>query len=91
VPAVALFRSLGDPARLAIVSRLAEGEARVVDLTRLLGLAQFALAAYVSVEALRSLFGDDEPQRSTVGIVLVAVSVVVMPLLSWAQRAPAAN
>lgn len=46
----------------------------------------FALAAYVSVEALRSLFGDDEPQRSTVGIVLVAVSVVVMPLLSWAQR-----
>jgi predicted Co/Zn/Cd cation transporter (cation efflux family) len=86
VPAVALFRSLGDPARLAIVSRLAEGEARVVDLTRLLGLAQFALAAYVSVEALRSLFGDDEPQRSTVGIILVAVSVVVMPLLSWAQR-----
>jgi DNA-binding transcriptional ArsR family regulator len=32
-PAVALFRSLGDPARLAIVSRLAQGEARVVDLT----------------------------------------------------------
>ena len=39
-PAVALFRSLGDPARLAIVTRLAQGEARVVDLTRLLGLAQ---------------------------------------------------
>ena len=28
----------------------------------------------------------DEPDRSTVGIVLVAVSVVVMPFLSWAQR-----
>src|SRR6201991_647478 len=39
-PAVALFRSLGDPTRLAIVRRLAEGEARVVDLTRALGLAQ---------------------------------------------------
>jgi len=38
-PAVALFRSLADPARLAIVSRLAQGEARVVDLTRMLGLA----------------------------------------------------
>jgi hypothetical protein len=31
------FRSMGDPTRLAIVSRLAEGEARVVDLARLLG------------------------------------------------------
>ena len=39
-PAMALFRSLGDPARLAIARRLAEGEARVVDLTRGLGLAQ---------------------------------------------------
>jgi DNA-binding transcriptional ArsR family regulator len=40
VPAAALFRSLGDPARLAIVRRLAGGEARVVDLTGELGLAQ---------------------------------------------------
>ena len=39
-PAVALFRSLGDPTRLAIVLRLVQGEARVVDLTRALGLAQ---------------------------------------------------
>jgi hypothetical protein len=30
-PAAALFRSLADPARLAIVTRLAQGEARVVD------------------------------------------------------------
>jgi ArsR family transcriptional regulator, cadmium/lead-responsive transcriptional repressor len=28
-PAAALFRSLGDPVRLAIVGRLAKGEARV--------------------------------------------------------------
>ena len=33
VPAVALFRSLGDETRLRIVTRLAGGEARVVDLT----------------------------------------------------------
>ena len=36
-PAVALFHSLSDPTRLAILERLAEGEARVVDLTSLLG------------------------------------------------------
>jgi DNA-binding transcriptional ArsR family regulator len=46
--AVALFRSLGDPARLAIVSRLAEGEARVVDLTRLLGLAQSTVSKHLA-------------------------------------------
>ncbi len=46
--AVALFRSLGDPARLAIVRRLAEGEARVVDLTRALGLAQSTVSKHLA-------------------------------------------
>ena len=46
----------------------------------------FALAAYVTVEALRTLVTGNEPEHSTVGIVLVAVSVLVMPFLSWAQR-----
>src|SRR4051812_39970532 len=46
--AVALFRSLGDPARLAIVSRLAGGEARVVDLTRALGLAQSTVSKHLA-------------------------------------------
>jgi ArsR family transcriptional regulator, cadmium/lead-responsive transcriptional repressor len=47
-PAVALFRSLADPARLAIVKRLAEGEARVVDLTRALGLAQSTVSKHLA-------------------------------------------
>jgi divalent metal cation (Fe/Co/Zn/Cd) transporter len=46
----------------------------------------FALAAYVTVEALRTLVAGDPPDHSSVGIVLVAISVVVMPVLSWAQR-----
>jgi divalent metal cation (Fe/Co/Zn/Cd) transporter len=46
----------------------------------------FALAAYVTVEAVRTLVGGDPPEHSTVGIVLVAISVVVMPFLSAAQR-----
>jgi ArsR family transcriptional regulator len=45
---VALFRSLGDPARLAIVRRLASGEARVSELTRDLGLAQSTVSSHVS-------------------------------------------
>src|SRR2546425_3877223 len=47
-PAAALFRSLGDPARLAIVRRLANGEARVVDLTGELGLAQSTVSKHLA-------------------------------------------
>lgn len=47
-PAVALFRSLGDPTRLAILQRLASGEARVVDLTTELGLAQSTVSKHLA-------------------------------------------
>jgi divalent metal cation (Fe/Co/Zn/Cd) transporter len=46
----------------------------------------FALAAYVTVEALRTLIGGERPDHSPVGLTLVTISVVVMPFLSWAQR-----
>lgn len=47
-PAVALFHSLGDRTRLAIVRRLAQGEARVVDLTRELGMAQSTVSKHLA-------------------------------------------
>jgi DNA-binding transcriptional ArsR family regulator len=47
-PAAALFRSLGDAVRLAIVQRLAQGEMRVVDLTDVLGLAQSTVSKHVA-------------------------------------------
>lgn len=47
-PAVALFRSLGDPARLAILQRLVRGEAKVSDLMVGLGLAQSTVSAHVA-------------------------------------------
>ncbi|OBJ87264.1 transcriptional regulator [Mycobacterium asiaticum] len=46
--AVALFRGLSDSARLAIVRRLAKGEARVVDLIGELCLAQSTVSAHVA-------------------------------------------
>ena len=45
-PAVSLFRSLGDPARLMIVRRLAAGPARVTDLASGLGLAQSTVSKH---------------------------------------------
>ena len=47
-PAAALFRGLSDPTRLAILQRLTEGEARVVDLTRVLGTAQSTVSAHLA-------------------------------------------
>lgn len=47
-PAAALFHSLGDPNRLAIVQRMAQGEVRVAELTAELGLAQSTISAHVA-------------------------------------------
>ena len=46
--AVCLFRSLGDPARLAILRHLALGEHRVVDLTAHVGLAQSTVSGHLA-------------------------------------------
>ncbi|WP_231902681.1 cation transporter [Microbacterium sp. TNHR37B] len=54
---------------------------------RLIALAFFALAAYVSVSAVLTLAGAMEPEHSTVGIILAAVSVVIMPAASLFERA----
>ena len=53
---------------------------------RLIGVSFFALAAYVTVESARQLIGGVEPAASPVGVALAAVSLLVMPVLSWAQR-----
>jgi len=46
----------------------------------------FALAAYVAADAVRSLLGFGEARPSLIGIVLAAASLVIMPVLSFAQR-----
>src|ERR1700757_2464298 len=47
-PAAALFRSLGDPARLMILRRLASSPARVIDLVSALGLAQSTVSKHLA-------------------------------------------
>ena len=46
----------------------------------------FALAAYVLIDTGLGFFGGREAEHSTVGIVLAAVSLIVMPVLSWFER-----
>lgn len=53
---------------------------------RIIAVSFFGLAAYVTVDAALSLAGLREPEHSPVGIVLAAVSLAVMPFLSWFER-----
>ncbi|MER5391195.1 cation transporter [Saccharopolyspora sp. NPDC002686] len=61
-------------------------EARERVALKIIGLSFFALAAYVTVESVRALLGGAEAEHSTAGIVLAALSLAIMPALSYAQR-----
>ncbi|ROP45558.1 cation transporter [Pseudokineococcus lusitanus] len=53
---------------------------------RLIAVSFVGLALFVSVDALRTLLGTAEPKHSTIGIALAALSLAVMPFLSWFER-----
>ena len=53
---------------------------------RVIAVSFFALAAYVGVDSVRALLGDDRADHSTVGLALAALSLAIMPILSAAQR-----
>ena len=53
---------------------------------RIIAISFFALAAFVAVDAIRSLVGAGEAQHSVPGIIIAALSLLIMPVLSWAQR-----
>ncbi|SEJ35299.1 Cation efflux family protein [Arthrobacter sp. yr096] len=53
---------------------------------RIIAISFFALAAFVTVDAVRSLTGGGEAQHSTPGIVIAALSLAIMPALSYFQR-----
>jgi len=61
-------------------------ETREKTALRFVALSFFALAIYVSVEAVLALAGLQEPRHSPIGIGLAGVSLAIMPALSLAQR-----
>lgn len=54
--------------------------------TRAIAVSFVALAAYVGFDAVRRLAAGDHPEATVVGIVLTAVSLMVMPFLARAKR-----
>jgi divalent metal cation (Fe/Co/Zn/Cd) transporter len=61
-------------------------EEREAQALRLIALSFFALAGYVAVQAVFDLVSGSEPEASTVGIAMAAVSLVVMPTLAELKR-----
>jgi divalent metal cation (Fe/Co/Zn/Cd) transporter len=61
-------------------------ETRERSALRMLALSFFALAAFVGFESVRALITGSNPEASPVGIGLAMASLIVMPLISWAQR-----
>ncbi|MET3951035.1 cation transporter [Arthrobacter sp. UYEF36] len=53
---------------------------------RIIAFSFFALAAFVTMDSFRSLVGGGEAQHSSAGIVIAALSLAIMPVLSWLQR-----
>jgi cation diffusion facilitator family transporter len=53
---------------------------------RIVGVCFLALAAWVAYEAIETLWTRRAPERSVVGIIILALSVVIMPALARAKR-----
>ena len=53
---------------------------------RLVGISFLALAAYVAVDAIKSLVQKEQPERSIAGIGIAVLSLVIMPWLAQQKR-----
>jgi divalent metal cation (Fe/Co/Zn/Cd) transporter len=71
------LRSDAEPVRREHVERIS---------LRVIGACFLALAAYVTIDAGKSLWLQERPGRTILGVVILALSVFVMPLLARAKR-----
>jgi divalent metal cation (Fe/Co/Zn/Cd) transporter len=69
--------------RFAAARHASEGAERTAQ--KMIGVSFYVLAAYVGIEAVRGLAGGEQPDGSTVGIVLAVATLVTMPPLARAK------
>jgi divalent metal cation (Fe/Co/Zn/Cd) transporter len=82
VAALALLWRLSLEARGAGSERVERAERRVM---RVVGVTFLLLAAYVLAQSAWTLWARSAPAESPLGIALAALSLVLMPLLSWGK------
>lgn len=64
----------------------ADHEAREQAALRVIACSFLGLAAFVTSDATRDLIAGRAAEHSTVGIVIAALSLLIMPLASWVER-----
>ena len=71
-----------------MVWRFSDGgkEHREKTAIRLVGVALILLAVYVAYDAATALYRSEPPERSIVGLIIAAVSLVTMPVLYVLKR-----
>jgi divalent metal cation (Fe/Co/Zn/Cd) transporter len=67
----------------ADLSRRSESDVRTL---RIVGWCFVALAVYVTIDSVKSLYLAERPDRSWFGLIVLVLSVIVMPALAWAKR-----
>lgn len=88
-PAVALFNSLSDPTRLAILQHLTGGERRVRDLTEELGLAQSTVSGHLA--CLRECGLVDSRPEGRASLFSLTIEPELLAVLDAAERLLAAT
>lgn len=83
-PAAALFHSLSDPARLAVLQHLTHGEHRVRDLTEHIGLAQSTVSAHLACLKDCGLVGSHPQGRASMFFLTTAPELLAV--LAAAER-----
>lgn len=53
---------------------------------RVIGVTFLALAAFVAYESIETLWNQEAPDRSWLGVAILTLSVIVMPVLARAKR-----
>jgi divalent metal cation (Fe/Co/Zn/Cd) transporter len=72
--------------RLRIDADLSRRHQSEVLTHRIVGWCFVALAVYVTLDGLKSLYLAEAPDRSWFGLIVLVLSVIVMPALAWAKR-----
>lgn len=67
----------------ADLSRRSDAEVRT---RRIVGWCFVALAVYVTIDSVKSLYLREEPEGSWLGVIVLTLSVMVMPALAWGKR-----
>jgi DNA-binding transcriptional ArsR family regulator len=79
-----MFRSLGDPARLAILAQLAISGQRVVELTSHLGLAQSTVSSHLA--CLRGCGLVTSKPQGRASVYSLVASTEILNVLTAAER-----